>query len=191
MPGGEPYGLLVVDHEVRHRPPPRGADRRRERAGATGGVAAAAFVPTVLSASPALLQVEEFADFAMVTELSPTRSVAAEFTRWRSLSSREDMRFIAVTLPRVLARPPWQDDPARADGFRYAEYAPDADCRVWMSAGYCFAAAVARAFVNHAWPADVRGSETDFVGAGLVTDLPIEPFRTDTGPHLGTSAARS
>jgi type VI secretion system protein ImpD/type VI secretion system protein ImpC len=25
----------------------------------------------------------------------------------------------------------------------------------------------------------VRGSETDFVGGGLVTDLPIEPFRTD------------
>ena len=33
--------------------------------------------------------------------------------------------------------------------------------------------------MNHAWPADVRGSETDFIGAGLVTDLPIEPFRTD------------
>jgi type VI secretion system protein ImpD/type VI secretion system protein ImpC len=89
------------------------------------------------------------------------------------------MRFIGVALPRVLARPPWGDDPARADGFRYAEYAPEISSRVWMSAGYAFAAVVARAFVNHAWPADVRGSETDFVGAGLVTDLPIEPFRTD------------
>src|SRR3984893_14236948 len=48
-----------------------------------------------------------------------------------------------------------------------------------MSAGYAFAAVVARAFVHHAWPANVRGSETDFVGAGLVTNLPIEPFRTD------------
>src|SRR5258707_12302739 len=48
-----------------------------------------------------------------------------------------------------------------------------------MSAGYAFAAVVARAFVNHAWPADVRGSAVDYVGGGLVTDLPIEPFRTD------------
>ncbi len=48
-----------------------------------------------------------------------------------------------------------------------------------MTAGYAFASVVARAFVNHAWPADVRGSETDYVGGGLVTDLPIEPFRTD------------
>ena len=34
------------------------------------------------------------------------------------------MRFIGVALPRLLARPPWEDDGTRADGFRYAEYAP-------------------------------------------------------------------
>jgi len=90
------------------------------------GVAAAAFAPTVLAASPALLQVEEFAGLAMSTDVSdPFRG--PEFARWRGLSSREDMRFIGVALPRVLARPPWEDDPARADGFRYAEYAPSSD----------------------------------------------------------------
>ena len=179
MPGGEPYGLLVVDHEVRHRPTPEAPADDINALAQLAAVAAAAFVPTVLAASAALLQVEEFTDLAMVTELGdPFRG--PEFARWRGLSGREDMRFIAVTLPRVLARPPWEDDPARADGFRYAEYAPRVDCRVWMSAGYAFAAVVARAFVNHSWPADVRGAGTDYVGGGLVTDLPIEPFRTDT-----------
>jgi type VI secretion system ImpC/EvpB family protein len=177
-PGGEPYGLLIIDHEIRHRP---FSGAPTDDVGALtrlAGIAAAAFVPTVLSASPALLQVEEFADLAMSVNVSdPFRG--DEFTSWRGLSSREDMRFIGITLPRVLARPPWGDDPARADGFRYAEYAPEISSRVWMSACYAFAAVVARAFANHAWPADVRGSETDFVGAGLVTDLPIEPFRTD------------
>ena len=178
MPGGEPYGLLVVDHEVRHRPMPEAPGDDINALAQLAGVAAAAFVPTVLAASPALLQVEDFGDLAMVTELrEPFRG--PEFARWRSLSAREDMRFIAVTLPRILARTPWEDDPARADGFRYAEYAPSADCRVWMSAGYAFAAVVARAFANHSWPADVRGAEIDYVGGGLVTDLPIEPFRTD------------
>jgi type VI secretion system ImpC/EvpB family protein len=178
MPGGEPYGLLVIDHEVRHRP---FLDAPTDDVGTLtrlAEIAAASFVPTVLAASPALLQVEEFADLAMVADVSdPFRG--REFARWRGLSSREDMRFIGLTLPRVLARPPWRDDPARADGFRYAEYTPEISSRVWMSAGYAFAAVVARAFVNHAWPADVRGSETDFVGAGLVTDLPNEPFGTD------------
>jgi type VI secretion system protein ImpD/type VI secretion system protein ImpC len=178
MPGGEPYGLLVVDHEVRHRPFPGALTDDVTALAQLSGVAAAAFAPTVLAASPALLQVEEFADLAMTVDISdPFR--AREFDRWRGLSSREDMRFIGVTLPRVLARSPWEDDPGRTDGFRYVEYAPDISSRVWMTAGYSFAAVVARAFVNHAWPADIRGSETDFIGAGLVTDLPIEPFRTD------------
>ena len=177
-PGGEPYGLLIVDHEIHHRPFAGAPTDDVTALAQLSGVAAAAFVPTVLGASPALLQVEEFADLAMATDLSdPFRG--PEFARWRSLSSREDMRFIGITLPRVLARPPWEDDPARVDGFRYREYAPEISSRVWMSAGYSFAAVVARAFINHAWPADVRGSDTDFVGAGLVTDLPIEPFRTD------------
>ena len=177
-PGGEPYGLLIVVHEVRHRPVLGAPTDDVTALMQLAGVAAAAFAPTVLAASPALLQVEEFADLAMSTDVSdPFRG--PEFARWRSLSSREDMRFIGVALPRVLARPPWEDDPARADGFRYAEYAPGSDCRVWMNAGYAFAAVVTRAFLNHAWPADVRGSAVDYVGGGLVTDLPIEPFRTD------------
>ncbi|MGD9616830.1 MAG: type VI secretion system contractile sheath large subunit [Alphaproteobacteria bacterium] len=180
MPGGEPYGLLVVDHEVRHRPAPGAPTDDVNTLLQLSAVAAAAFVPTVLSASPSLLQVDDFADLAMAAELrDPFRG--PEFGRWRSLATREDMRFIALALPRVLARPPWEDDPARADGFRYAEYAPGAECRVWMSAAYAFASVVARAFVNHSWPADVRGAETDYIGGGLVTDLPIEPFRTDSG----------
>jgi type VI secretion system ImpC/EvpB family protein len=179
MAGGEPYGLLVVDHEVRHRPMPDAPGDDVNALAQLAGVVAAAFVPTVLAASPALLQVEDFGDLAMVTELGdPFRG--PEFVRWRGLSGREDMRFIAVTLPRVLARTPWEDDPARADGFRYAEYAPSADCRIWMSAGYAFAAVVARAFADHSWPADVRGADIDYIGGGLVTDLPIEPFRTDS-----------
>jgi type VI secretion system ImpC/EvpB family protein len=179
MPGGEPYGLLVADHEVRHRPMAGAPNDDVNAIAQLSAVAAASFVPTVLAASPALLQVEEFADLAMVTELGdPFRG--PEFTRWRGLSAREDMRFIALALPRVLARPPWADDPARADGFRYAEYAPSVDTRVWMNAGFPFAAVVARAFDTHSWPADVRGAETDYIGGGLVTDLPIEPFRTDS-----------
>jgi type VI secretion system ImpC/EvpB family protein len=90
-----------------------------------------------------------------------------------------------VALPRVLARAPWQDDGTRTDGFRYAEYAPTGDDRVWMSAGYAFASVVGRAFSQYAWPADVRGVETDRVGGGLVTDLPLEPFRTDTDQVWG------
>jgi type VI secretion system protein ImpD/type VI secretion system protein ImpC len=146
--------------------------------GLLSGVAAAAFSPVVIGASPTLFEVDNFADLATTIDVAaPLRN--AEHTRWRSLASRADMRFVGVALPRMLARPPWQDDGTRADRFRYTEYAPTGENRVWMSAGYAFASVVVRAFAQYAWPADVRGVETDRIGGGLVTDVPLEPFRTD------------
>lgn len=178
MSGGEPYGLLVVDHEVRHKPGPGSRTDDVNALASLASVAAAAFSPVVIGASPALLEVDSFADLATSTDLAaPLRN--ADHLRWRGLSSRTDMRFVGVALPHLLARPPWEDDGTRTDGFRYAEYAPTSEERVWMNAGYAFASTVARAFAHFGWPADVRGVESDRVGGGLVTDLPLEPFRTD------------
>jgi type VI secretion system ImpC/EvpB family protein len=177
-PGGEPFGLLVVDHQVRHRP---NAEAPTDDVGAIAnlaGVAAAAFAPVVLSASPALLEVDGFGDLAHAGDLAdPFRG--PDYVRWRSLAVREDMRFVAVALPRLLARPPWPDDPTRVDAFRYAEYAPNPEDRVWMNAGFAFAVAAARAFANHGWPADVRGSESGRIGGGLVAEIADEPFASD------------
>ena len=63
--------------------------------------------------------------------------------------------------------------------FATSEDAPGADQRVWMTAGFAFAAVVAQAFTNHAWPADVRGSETDRLGGGLCHRPAAEPFAAD------------
>lgn len=189
VPGGEPYGLLIIDHELRHRPGPGAPTDDVTALRLLSQVSAAAFVPTILGASPALLEVDSFADLANVKDpAAPLRS--ADFVRWRSLFNQEDIRFLAVTLPRVLARPPWHDDPARLDRFRYDEYAPDPDSRVWSSAGYAFAATVVRAFANHAWPADIRGVETDRRGGGLVDHLAVETFRTDAPPYRASVWAR-
>lgn len=181
MPGGEPYGLMVIDHAIRHR---SGPGATTDDVGATGllsAVAAAAFMPVVLSLHPSVLEVDEFGDLDGVRDVAaPLRN--AEHIRWRSLAGRADMRFVAVTLPRLLARHPWSDDPSRLDGFCYREHAPDASQRAWMSAGYAFAACAVRAFAENGWPADVRGVEIDRVGGGLVTDLMPEPFAS--GPPL-------
>ncbi len=177
-PGGEPYGLLIVDHDVRHRADAGSRTDDVSALAALSSVAAAAFSPVIIGASPALLEVDSFQDLANVLDITAAlRNV--EHTRWRGLGSRADMRFIGVALPRMLARAPWKSDGTRTDGFRYAEYAPSAAQRVWSSASYAFAAVVARAFAAFAWPADVRGVETDRVGGGLVQDVVLEPFDTD------------
>jgi type VI secretion system protein ImpD/type VI secretion system protein ImpC len=177
-PGGEPFGLLVIDHEVRHRPAPDSPTDDVNALAQLASVAAAAFAPTVLATSPALLAADDFTDLATAGSLADPFG-GPDHARWRTIASREDMRFVAVALPRLLARAPWRDDPARRNGFRYTEDAPGAAERVWMTAGYAFAAAVARAFSAHAWPADVRGSQTDSRAGGLVADAPAEYFASD------------
>ena len=178
MPGGEPFGLLLIDHEVHHLPGAAGDHVSAIKSLAS--IAAAAFVPIVLPASPTLLEVDDFGGLAASLQpASPLRGPS--HARWRTLRSREDMRFICVTLPRVLARTPWRDDPARHDGFRYVEYAPNSNSRVWMSAAFPFASCVARAFAAYSWPADVRGVETDREAGGVVLNLPAETFETDPG----------
>ncbi|PPQ33365.1 type VI secretion system contractile sheath large subunit [Rhodopila globiformis] len=177
-PGGEPYGLIIIDHEVRHQ---AGGHARSDDVSALASlssVAAAAFSPMILGASPALLEVDHFYELANVLDVTaPLRNT--DHARWRGLGTRTDMRFVGVALPRMLARPPWQDDGTRDDGFRYAEYAPGPEHRVWSNAAYGFGAVVARAFATYAWPADLRGVEVDRIGGGLVQHAPAEPFRTE------------
>ncbi|WIM12887.1 MAG: uncharacterized protein OJF58_003850 [Enhydrobacter sp.] len=181
MPGGEPYGLMVIDHAVRHRVSPGGTTDDVGALGQLSAIAAAAFMPVVLSLDPAVLEVDAFADLDGVRDIVAPLS-GPDHMRWRNLAGRADMRFIAVTLPRLLARAPWSDDPGRLDGFRYREHGAAPDTRVWMSAAYAFAACAVRAFADNGWPADVRGVEIDRVGGGLVTRLAVEPFAS--GPPL-------
>jgi len=174
--GGEPFGLLLVDHAVR---------LRRERYDGTDDiavlehlamVAAAAWAPTVVGAAPGLLGVETFAELGAVSD--PAGAFRApEYENWRRLRGRLDARFLAVAVPRVLARPLWADDGSRGDGFRYRERAATVAERLWMNAGFAFAAVAARAAARFGWPADVRGADPDRVGGGLVTTLPMDPHR--------------
>jgi type VI secretion system ImpC/EvpB family protein len=178
--GGEPFGLLVIDHEVKHKPDLRGLSDVApvddvSVLSALASIAAAAFVPIAVAAAPALLGVDRFEELALSHDIAAVLD-DGEHARWRSLTTREDARFLCVTAPRVLARPRWTAHDLHDNGLRYDEYAPEARHRTWSVACYAFAATVGRAQSLYNWPADVRGVSTDRVGGGLVLDLPAEPF---------------
>jgi type VI secretion system ImpC/EvpB family protein len=175
--GGEPFGLLVVDREVRHRPEQR---RPGDPAptddivvlAALANVAAAAFAPTIVAASPHLFEVDNFEDLVLSHDVTALLA-GPDHARWRALTLREEARFLAATMPRILARPLWS---AHLGSLWYSERAPSARERTWFVGGYAFAAAVGRAFAAHGWPADIRGVTSDRIGGGLVLDLPSEEF---------------
>ncbi len=179
MAGGEPFGLIACDYEIRHRPGPSHPTDDISALTGLAGIAAAAFSPMIFSASPGMIGLDSFCD------LSPTFDPATvlqdqDHQRWRNAASQEDLRFIGIALPRMLARPPWPDDATRADGFRYRSYTHTASQRVWTSPVYGFAAVAIRAFDRYSWPAEVRGADvSDDARGGVLEDLPHERFPSD------------
>ena len=185
--GGEPYGLLVADYEVRHRPGPGATSDDVGALASLAGVAAAAFAPLVIGASPALFGVDEFSQLSGVADPASVMA-AAEYQRWKRLGNLEDSRFLAVTLPRLLMRLPWAENSARDRGFRYQERTRDGTGQVTSTAGYLVAACVIRAFDTYSWPADMRGYDIDRLGGGVIEDLPEPWFSTDPAGGFGRPA---
>ena len=178
-PGGEPYGLLCADYELRPFPGPGSPTDDIAGLDALAGVAAAAFSPIVVAAHPALLGLDSYAELGPA--IDPAEPMhGQERRRWRSLQERDDTRFLAVLLPRVLARAPWADDGVRADRFRYRPDRGTAASRTWMSPIYPLAATAMRAFATYGWPADIRGALVGHRAAGgVVDDLPVERLPSD------------
>ncbi|HQT66934.1 MAG TPA: type VI secretion system contractile sheath large subunit [Acetobacteraceae bacterium] len=185
--GGEPYGLLVMDYEVRHRPGPGALTDDVSALASLSAIAAAAFSPMIFSPAAALFGVDNLGELSGVADPASGFN-ALDYQRWRSLAGREDIRFIALAMPRLAARAPWREEMIAQRGFRYNEQCDDGADRVWFAAGYAVAYAVGRAFQSHGWPADIRGYEADRVGGGLVESEIDERFSIDPAEGVGRFA---
>jgi type VI secretion system protein ImpD len=178
--GGEPFGLVLGDYEFTHRPRPGVAANDVDVLERMSHVAAASFAPFVGAAQPSLFGIDRFSDLELPLELSRTFELA-EYAKWNAFRRSEDARFVALTVPRVLMRQPWEDDGLRPDGFRYREdvSATDGSGLLWGTAVYAFGAVVVRSFGETSWPCDVRGLPEDGRAGGLVSDLTSCDVSTD------------
>ncbi|MDF5662750.1 type VI secretion system contractile sheath large subunit, partial [Vibrio parahaemolyticus] len=120
MAGGEPFGVVVGDYQLRCDPSKNYFDRDLSVLSKISQSAAAAFSPFIMSASPEMFGVDSFA------QLSAIRDIAAQFeqedyAKWRSLRDNDDAKFIGLTAPNVLFRQPYKSDGSRNDKFNFQE----------------------------------------------------------------------
>jgi type VI secretion system protein ImpC len=170
--GGEPYGLLVGDYAFSRHPEDISLLKM------ISNVAAAAHAPFVAAAAPKLFNFDRF------TELTAPRDLAkifgsVEYASWKSFRESEDSRYVALTLPQVLARLPYGENFKRVDAFNFEEFVDgkDHDKYLWMSAAWAYAARITDAFAKYGWMARTRG----VLGGGKVEGLPVHTFPTDDG----------
>src|SRR5271169_1782568 len=113
--GGAPFGALVGDYEFGKHP--------EDMALLEGisHIAAQAHAPFISAASSDLLNLESY------TQLDQPRDLAkifdsTEYAKWKSFRQSEDSRYVALTLPRTLARLPYGKDTKPIDEFSYEEH---------------------------------------------------------------------
>ena len=179
-PGGEPYGVLIGDYEISHKPSQNHNHDDIATLEGLSQVAAAAFSPFIAGASPELFGLDDFSTLANPLNL---HSIFAqqEYIKWRAFRDKPDSQFIGLTLPHILMRLPYRKTPGSYKGmFFYEQCATDGrENYCWGSACYAFAAVMIREFANVGWFGHIRGVPRNQIGGGLLTNLPCDSFENE------------
>jgi len=170
--GGHPYGMLVGDYEF-DRTPEDVATLQK-----ISNVAASAHAPFVAAPAAGMFNMENFSELANPRDLAKIFQ-GVEYAGWKSFRESEDSRYVALTMPRVLARLPYGEKFKKVDEFNYDEKVDGTDHNKyqWMSAAWTYAARMTDAHAKYGWCMKSRGVE----GGGKVEGLPVHTFPTDDG----------
>ena len=170
--GGEPYGALVADYHFSHAPTDVSLLRDLSK------IASASLAPLITGADPNLLGMDSW------TELMNPRDIGKlmdtpDYAAWKGLRDAVDSRYVALCMPRVLARLPYgaKTEPVEEFGFEEQTDGHKGEKYAWMNAAYPMAANINRAFKEYGWTVRIRGVES----GGEVLNLPTHTFPTDDG----------
>ncbi len=180
-PGGEPYGVIIGDYEISHK---RSADHPYDDVATISGIAeiaAASFAPFITSASSELFGLDDFSTLGMPLNLQ-TIFTQDEYIQWRALRNKSDTRFVGLTMPRTLMRTPYCTQPGSYKGVFFYEKNEDKNNSgyLWGNACYAFAGILIREFANVGWFGHIRGVPRDQIGGGILANLPMAIFETDS-----------
>lgn len=103
--GGQPFSVLIGDYEIHLRPSIEHPVDDLDVLASISQTAAAAFAPFICGAHPTLMGLEHFGQLERLTDFE-SRFQGPDYAKWRNLRTNEDMRFVGLTLPRVLMRLP-------------------------------------------------------------------------------------
>lgn len=170
-PGGEPFGVLLGDYAVTHRPRPGVSCSDVEIVKHMSDVATAALCPFITAADSSLFGLDSLRELGYPVNVSAIFE-QKEYFQWNKLRDHEGTRFVGLTLPDMLMRQPYDDDNTRHESFSYRERIdnPDKDL-LWGNSCYAFGSVLIRAFANTGWFADIRGGIHEFGDGGVVRDL--------------------
>ncbi|WP_281648661.1 type VI secretion system contractile sheath large subunit [Parendozoicomonas sp. Alg238-R29] len=179
MAGGQPYGVLLGDYQVSHKPYNGHPYDDVYTLQGLSQIAAASFAPFICSAAPQLFGLDDLESLGHPLDYDQLFQ-QKEYLRWRSLRESEDSRFLAITLPGFLIRKPYPEKSQPGLNFIEDTSSPDGSDYLWGNACYAFGSVLIREFGEAGWFAHIRGVPRDYYGGGLVTSWVPQDYPTDS-----------
>ncbi|KAF1009032.1 MAG: hypothetical protein GAK28_00665 [Luteibacter sp.] len=170
--GGEPYGCLIGDYYFDHGP--QDVDLLRS----ISKIAAASHAPFIAAANANILGMDSWSELANPRDLAKIFTTP-DYAGWRSLREDDDAKYLALTMPRTLARLPYgaKTDPVEEFDFEEDTDGADSSKYTWQNAAYAMAVNINRSFKHYGWCTRIRGVES----GGAVENLPTHTFPSDDG----------
>ncbi|HED35852.1 MAG TPA: type VI secretion system contractile sheath large subunit [Gammaproteobacteria bacterium] len=180
-PGGEPYGAIIGNYEISHKPSQTHRHDDIATLNRAAQVSAAAFAPFICSASPELFGLDDYENLGQPLNLHNIFA-QKEYIKWRAFRDKPDSQFVGLTLPRILMRLPYRKTPGTYKGMFFYEHSSTRGCEnyCWGNAAYAFGIILIREFSNVGWFGHIRGVPRNQVGGGLLTNMVYDSFSTDS-----------
>src|SRR4029079_749592 len=117
-------------------------------------------------AAPKLFNMDSYTELANPRDLAKIFE-SVDYAAWKSFRESEDSRFVALTLPRVLARLPYGENFKRVAEFNFEEFVDGKthDKYSWMNSAWAYASRITDAVAKYGWMARSRGVEGGGKGA--------------------------
>ena len=173
--GGLPYTYLIGDMEFGR------SARDIQFLRSMSSVAAMAHAPFIASADPRLFDLDSFTELDRPIDIAKIFATS-EMSAWNSLRDGPDSRYLVLTAPRTLVRPPWGADSAPVEEMDFEEdvTGDDHGKYLWGPSSWAVGGLIAKSFAEYGWASAIRGTET----GGKVPDLPLHTFPSLSGTRI-------
>lgn len=168
--GGEPFSCIIFDYYITR------SNKDFDFINRLSQICAASHVPAIVSAHPSMFDIKNMSDLNIPRDLSKIFE-SEELSSWNSFRSREESKYIILTLPRVLGRVPYNPETNPVEELEFFTEDASAENLLWKNAAFYLGLIIAKSYEEYGWMSAIRGSE----GGGKVTELPIFRSRSLTG----------
>jgi type VI secretion system protein ImpC len=165
--GGRPFGAMIGLYDFANTP----QDMLWLKS--IGKVSAASHAPFVAAVSPKFFGCETMAEVNQLRDITGLFNTP-RYSAWTELRESEEAAYIGLTMPRYMARAPYNDISNPADGISFNEKVRgDNDVEyLWGTTALLFARNLVRSFETSGWCQYLRGVK----GGGHIGGLPSHNF---------------